>query len=104
MITSPQDAPAPETLRVSPNPGRIGTSHYRFSFEMPATGEASVAIYDVAGRRVATLLGTSLPAGRQEVVWDARAADGTPIADGVYFARIQTPQGRQTAQFVHLSR
>jgi hypothetical protein len=101
MISSLESAPAPDGLRVSPNPGRSG-DHYRFSFEMPTTGEASAAIYDVTGRRVASLVAARLPAGRQEIVWDARATDGSRIADGVYFARVDTPQGARTARFVHL--
>ena len=71
---------------------------------LAATGDASVAIYDVTGRRVASLLAAQLPAGRQEVVWDARSADGSRIADGVYFARVETPEGARTARFVHLNR
>jgi hypothetical protein len=97
-----EEAPTSQSLSVFPNPGRAGSSHYRVSFAMPAAGDVTVAVYDVAGRRVTSLVNAPLPAGQHEIVWDGRAADGTPIADGVYFARVDTPSGGRTARFVNL--
>jgi hypothetical protein len=52
-----------------------------------------LAIYDVAGRRVATLVDRALPPGPYEAVWDGRSDRGGPAPSGVYFARLTVGQG-----------
>jgi catechol 2,3-dioxygenase-like lactoylglutathione lyase family enzyme len=69
---------------VSPNPGRGRTT---FSFALPASGRARLAVYDAAGREVALLVDGEVPAGRHEAHWNAAAAPG------VYFARLDVPGG-----------
>lgn len=94
-------AEAPE-LRVEPNPG--GQQPYEFSFAMPSEGRASLEIFDVAGRRIAAPLDGELTAGATHVVWNGTTADGGRLAQGVYFARVTTPERSATVKFVHLAR
>lgn len=54
-------------------------------FELARSGPIDLTVYDTAGRRVDTVLATSLHPGRHEVVWNA-SSSGKPIASGVYFA------------------
>jgi hypothetical protein len=59
--------------------------------------EFTIAIHDVAGRRVRTL---AVPAGAagggaRKVVWDGRNDAGQPVASGVYFARLAA-SGRES--------
>jgi hypothetical protein len=65
----------------------------RLSFTLPATpaGEtpARLVVYGADGRRVRRLVDDPLSAGVHEVTWDLRAEDGTPVAAGVYFARLE---------------
>ena len=100
-IAALQEAPDREPLRVGPNPGR---APYNFSFDLPDAGEAALEIFDVAGRRVASVLSGPVAAGTHQVVWDGRTTGGKSIADGVYFARVRTPQGTHTQRFVSLAR
>lgn len=89
---SPEGTP----LRISavhnyPNPlKRKTTFTYLLSVD---ADEVSIAIYSTSGRRVAVL--TELPAneGYNEFLWDARDADGMPLANGVYFYRIRALAG-----------
>lgn len=77
----------------SPNPA-IGTA--RIAFELPAAAElsdgarAEVAVYDVAGRRVAVLYDGPAVPGRSEILWDRRHGNGRKLASGVYFVRLAT--------------
>jgi hypothetical protein len=57
------------------------------SFLMPAPGHATVGVYDILGRRVATLLDEALGAGPHELAWDLEAA--ADIAAGVYLYRVE---------------
>jgi hypothetical protein len=76
--------------RPSPSPAREGAS---VAFTLPSAAHAQLAIYDVRGRLVRTLLDSSLPAGRQVVAWDGRGGDGQAEPSGVYFVRLQTREG-----------
>ncbi len=50
----------------------------------------TLAVYDVAGRRVRTLADTSYPAGASEITWDLTADNGHAVAPGVYVYRFTT--------------
>jgi hypothetical protein len=72
-------------LGVSPNPFNPVTT---ISFELPETGEATLEVFSVAGRRVATLVDTRLGAGPHSVEWPGTDDSGRPLASGIYFARL----------------
>ena len=46
-----------------------------------------VGVYDLAGRRVATLANGELPAGDNMLTWDGRDAQGGTVRGGMYFVR-----------------
>jgi len=52
-----------------------------------------LAVYDVAGRRVRTLLSGPLAAGDHEVRWDGRDDAARELPSGTYFARLRTRAG-----------
>lgn len=53
-------------------------------FELAGAGEVKLTIYDVTGRKVATLLNTSMSAGRHTVTFNAAG-----IPSGVYIVRLE---------------
>jgi hypothetical protein len=59
----------------------------RFRFALPQGGDVNVAVYDVAGRRVALLADGRFEAGVHTVAWDP-AAGGSARHAGMYFARL----------------
>ena len=50
--------------------------------------EASLEVYDIAGRRVATLVDETLRVGTYTETWDGRCDDGRKLSSGVYLYRI----------------
>lgn len=73
----------------APNPFRDAIALSVIAPGAPADG-FTIAIHDVAGRRVRTL---AVPAGEasggaRRIVWDGRNDAGQPVASGVYFARL----------------
>jgi hypothetical protein len=74
----------------------------RFSLELPSAGEADVAVFDLAGARVAWLVHGPLPVGRHAIVWDGRHADGSRAAPGVYLVRARHPAGSTTLRVIAL--
>jgi hypothetical protein len=74
-----------------PNPF-AGRTSIRFS--LPAAGAHSLVVYDVTGRRVASLSSGWADAGAHEVRWDGRNQKGVQVPSGVYFFRLSA-NGRQ---------
>ena len=69
-----------------PNPFVSGTT---LAYTLPAAGRVRLAVYDVRGRRAATLLDGAQPAGRHTLRWEGRDDAGGALAPGAYFARIE---------------
>jgi hypothetical protein len=68
-----------------PNPFSDRTT---LAFALPEAADVTLTVYDVMGRKVATLQEGRLPAGAHEVRWDGRADGGTELASGLYIARL----------------
>jgi glucose/arabinose dehydrogenase len=64
-------------------------SHAELSFTLPVGGHASLALYDLLGRRVATLFSGDAAAGETRLRWDGTDARGARAANGVYLARLE---------------
>jgi len=64
-------------------------------FDLPEAGRAEVSVYDLAGRRVATLVEGDLAGGRHETSWDASGA-----SPGVYLVLLDTDSGRAHRRLV----
>ncbi len=74
-----------------PNPFNPAT---RIDFRLERAGSAELTVYDLAGRRVATLHRGALPAGPHHVTWDGRDAAGQPVPSGLYRYVLATDGGR----------
>ncbi len=73
-------------LQNSPNPFNPTTS-IRYSVGTDGA-RVGMHIYDVAGRRVATVLEGTSPAGSHVASWNGRDDSGRPVASGIYFCRL----------------
>jgi hypothetical protein len=71
-----------------PNPFNPVTT---ITYRLPSPGRVTLAVYDVKGRRVDTLVDALRPAGEHTVTW---RADG--LGSGVYLYRLRTEQGTLT--------
>jgi len=64
------------------------------SFTLSRPGRVQVAVYDMQGRLVNKLLDEVRQVGQQDVVWDGSNSRSAHVASGVYYFRIQAPEGR----------
>lgn len=81
----PGSPPALVLAQNHPNPFRGSTE---IDFSLSHAVDVRLAIYDLAGRRVATLLDASRPPGDYQVEWNARDDRGRPVGAGVYWYRL----------------
>jgi hypothetical protein len=75
-----------------PNPFSGSTT---ISFTLDAPGGVTLAVYDLLGRRVATLADGVRPAGRHALAFDA-----TGVPGGVYFFTLRTEQAVRSGRMV----
>ena len=69
-----------------PNPIR---SQARLTFDLPSPEQAWLRVFDLSGRLVRRTDLGHLPAGRHDLVWDARGDGGKALPGGVYFMRLE---------------
>ena len=81
--------PGPPSLALPaphPNPFNPRTT---IRFEVPAAGSVRLAVFDLAGRLIRTLVDADLPPGPHEAIWDGRDSAGRGMASGEYLARLE---------------
>jgi hypothetical protein len=78
-----------QLLQNYPNPFNPET---KIRFELPKTSRVTLKIYNVLGQEVATLVNTDMKAGYHLVKWNGRNQFGIPVASGIYFYKLETPE------------
>ncbi|MGQ0722728.1 MAG: S8 family peptidase [Candidatus Eiseniibacteriota bacterium] len=103
VVDASQVDPLPTEFALSsarPNPFHAQTV---IDLAVPAnSGRASVAVYDLQGRRIAVLADGQERPGRHALRWDGRDGDGRAVAAGVYFVRLETDAGQVTRKIALL--
>lgn len=85
--------PTAELGPVRPNPFNPGA---QFSFETASGGRVRLCIFDARGLEVRCLADEFLPAGTHVRAWDGTRSDGTALASGTYFVRLETSRSVAT--------
>ena len=91
IVRTPSAAPTPRATALVlepavPNPFNPQTV---IRFDLPVAGRAKLAVYDLAGRLVRTLVEGEQPAGPGEATWNGCDAAGRGLPSGTYFARLE---------------
>lgn len=89
-------------VRLSVTGAQPSSGATRLRLSVPRAGHASVRVYDVSGREVATLWDGLVPAGERELSWDGRDAGGRANAPGVFLARAVSADGTATSRIVRI--
>ncbi len=92
--------PGELALAVSPNPVRESAT---LRFRLPAAVRAEVAVFDLAGRRVATPFDAEGAPGWNVARWGGLDAAGRPVAPGVYLVSVRAA-GRLESKRLVISR
>jgi hypothetical protein len=73
-----------------PNPFNPSTS---ISMSLGREGHVELAVYDLLGRNVTTLVSKVMEAGEHVIEWDGTDSDGHDAASGIYLYRLETDDG-----------
>jgi hypothetical protein len=101
-VTDPQEAGAPFSLAArlypaSPNPFNPTT---RIRYAMQRDGVAEIAVFNVAGARVRTLVKGLVLAGEHETAWDGLDDAGKRMASGVYLCLLRAGGAMESQRLV----
>jgi hypothetical protein len=100
-LVAVDDVPAPslrfQLASPEPNPSR-GSAGLRFA--IPQAGRVRLAIYDVTGRLVRTLVDQVLQAGWHPMTWTHTDSRGARVASGVYMVRLEAAGEVRTRKMV----
>jgi subtilisin-like proprotein convertase family protein len=100
-VTAAVGEPAPTAVALSPvtpNPSRGNGAAIRFG--LPRPGAASLALYDVSGRRVRSLVEGALDAGVHVCRWNGRDDSGRALSPGIYLVRLRAGGTQLTQRMV----
>jgi hypothetical protein len=97
FVAAQQKATPPTELRLLPGYPNPFRERATVAFALPEAGHVQVAVYDVLGRRVATLADRRFAAGLQELTWRPQG-----LSSGVYFVRLEAAGRRFTQRLVRV--
>lgn len=80
-----------------PNPFNPTT---RIDFQIPATGNVKLSIYNMLGQEVRSLVNEIKPAGVHQVAWDGRDNQGFMLSSGMYFYKLEVSEQSQIRRLV----
>jgi hypothetical protein len=92
LLTGAQHVPDRPTVGQSvlmpcyPNPS---AGDVNISYNLSSEGMVRLAVYDISGRLVRSLVNGRLKAGKYDVKWDIRNDSGSKVSNGVYFYKLE---------------
>jgi hypothetical protein len=94
--------PGSSTLGVSPPRPNPFSNETRFTLALDRNASVDVSVYDLRGRRVASVFQGELGAGGHALAWPGRSADGSAAPNGIYFIRVQIGRERLVRRVILL--
>ena len=96
----PLPVPVPLVIEtIYPNPFN---PHTTIIFSLPQAVRVHLAIYDVRGSLVRTLIDSNQSAGEKVINWDGLNENGVRVSSGVYFCRLKTAEETASKKMVLL--
>jgi hypothetical protein len=80
-----------------PNPFNPMTT---ISFELHQSAHVHLAVYNIEGKLVRTLVDKTIGKGLDRVTWDGSDSYGNPVASGIYFCRLYAGDNNLTRKMV----
>lgn len=76
-----------QILGATPNPFHQATA---INYSLGTSGAVNLSVFDIQGRKVATLVDGVQDAGAYTATWNGRGDNGSMLSSGLYFVKMQT--------------
>ncbi|PKK82082.1 MAG: hypothetical protein CVT49_15495 [candidate division Zixibacteria bacterium HGW-Zixibacteria-1] len=80
-----------------PNPFNPVTN---IEYSIMSRSQVRIEVFNILGKKVATLVDETKPAGTYNVTWDGRDFEGNPIASGIYLYRFTMGEYMETKKMM----
>lgn len=101
-VTAVEERPVvrvPSNVHADPNPFEASTT---IRFALATSAEATIVVYDVAGRVVRHLSQNVLGKGENSLVWNGQNDQGRDVGAGLYFCRVRAGTDNLTTKVFRL--
>ncbi len=85
-VETPQQPDKFMLMQNYPNPFNPNTA---ICFNLDRPDMVNLAVFDVNGRLIRTLISGNVAAGRGSIEWDGTNSQGNPVSSGIYFCRLK---------------
>ena len=92
---------APEYFSLGQNYPNPFNPQTQFHYDLPKSGDIHLAIYDVLGKEVYTVLNGYQRTGKHNVLWTGINNKGLQVESGIYFYRLTTDSEITTKKMVY---
>ncbi len=99
-IAEAADAEEPSAFHLAqnyPNPFNPSTL---IRYELPQAAQVKLAIYNLLGEKIRTLVDAKESAGVKQVTWDGRDGNGQRVSSGVYLYRLEAGEFKMTKRLL----
>ncbi|MCX6138353.1 MAG: T9SS type A sorting domain-containing protein [Ignavibacteriales bacterium] len=90
----------PDKAQLSQNYPNPFNPETRISFALLSAGHTTLAVYDILGRHVKTLISGSQSAGYHEITWDGQDAFGKSAPSGVYIYSLSSGNVNESKKMI----
>ena len=101
-ILAIEESDLPKQFRLYPNYPNPFNPVTTIQFELPKATDISMAVYDLLGNEVRTLVREKKDAGTYFVQWNGRNNQGAQVTSGIYFCRFTTLEYTRTQKMIFL--
>ncbi len=84
-------------LQNYPNPFNPSTT---ISYNLKKEEKIELAVYNLKGQKVNTLVSELQPSGEHQIVWNGHDQEGKPVSSGIYFYRLRTGTSSQIKKMI----
>jgi hypothetical protein len=91
-VAEEEETKVPASFSLSQNHPNPFNSETVIEYSLPKASQVKIAIYNILGQRVRTLVDQRQAAGHRRVIWDRKSEKGRTVSSGIYFYRMETEE------------
>ena len=91
-VEGKEEVKVPASFSLGQNHPNPFNSETIIEYSLPKASQVKIAIYNILGQKVRTLLDQRQSAGYKRVIWDGKNEKGKVVSSGIYFYRMETEE------------
>jgi hypothetical protein len=101
-VAAEEETEIPSSFALGQNHPNPFNSKTAIEYSLPEESQVKIAIYNILGQKVKTLLDGTETAGHKRFIWDGENEKGKAVSSGIYFYRMETEEFVHTKKMLFL--